>query len=79
MRGRYFEIRPVGWLFWVQRLFETTIYSMSGRHLEKERKKRLREKIYWKKSLKFCKHRRLLSYYHPNLVDSFFTPGFIFL
>ena len=60
----------VGWLFWVERPFETVFQSMSGRLPERGWKRR--ERIEESKNVQttpirtFCKRNRPLSYYHHN-------------
>ena len=59
-----------GWLFWVERPFETVFQSISGRPPERWRKRE--ENINESKNVQrtstctYCKRNRPLPYYHPN-------------
>ena len=67
-------MKDFGWLFWVERSFETIFQSISGRLPKRERKRR--ETIDESKNVQttptrtHCKRSRPLPYYQPNKKDA---------
>ena len=63
-------VGAVGWLFWIQRLFETAFQSLSDRLKERGRKRREKieecKNVQTTSSRSYCKRNRPLPYYHPN-------------